>query len=200
MTIVHIDTEAIRIVPATGGITVWEIGMIVDGDEYLWQVRPDMHLADHTALKVGRFETRFVSFLRYHPSGTALCVEHPDADEEGGLISGQLFAKMIAELTAGADLWGSNPAFDIGHLDTLLGIYGIAPSWHYHPNDIPSMAAGWCAAKRIVPVSAKDDGRIRSDDWSRAIGINPDDYDRHTALGDCRWTLAQHNAMLGGGR
>lgn len=34
---------------------------------------------------------------------------------------------------------------------------------------------------------------------SAAVGVKADDYDRHTALGDCRWALAQLDAVMGGG-
>lgn len=36
----------------------------------------------------------------------------------------------------------------------------------------------------------------RSEDVSRALGINPDDYARHTALGDVRWAMAIYDAVI----
>lgn len=190
MTTAVVDVETINLHSFPGAITVWEIGLIVNGVEYHWQLEPDMGLADETALKVGRFEERL------HPDVRA--GRHGAIDvTTGGFVSIRTVAHDVAELTDGAELWGSNPAFDMRHLGELLAVYDIQPGWHYHPNDIPSVARGWCAAKGIRPVSAKGDGRIRSDDWSRAIGVDPDDYDRHTALGDCRWVLAQYELMLG---
>ena len=36
-----------------------------------------------------------------------------------------------------------------------------------------------------------------SDALSRAVGVNPDDFDRHTALGDARWAKAMYEAVMG---
>lgn len=37
-----------------------------------------------------------------------------------------------------------------------------------------------------------------SNDMSRAVGVEPDDFDRHTALGDARWAKAIYEAVMGG--
>lgn len=194
---VFIDTETTRLTPLAGVVTVWELALIVqrDGyfDEYLWRIRTERDCAEESALEVGKYWSRINPVIR---DGGAEVVE---LDPQDGRIvkplSGREFAAMIVELTSGADLWGSNPAFDMAHLGNLLDVYGEGPGWHYHPNDIPSMAAGWCAANGITPASARGDGRIRSDDWSRALGIDPDSFDRHSALGDARWCREQYRVM-----
>jgi hypothetical protein len=208
------DCETIRLAPVQGRVTVWEFGFISPLGEYLWQIRPDMSLKDETSLKVGRFAERFTKQLLDYCPGTAMRMIHPHKPAllaeshiqafkfRDALIAAKSFASEVADLAAGCHMWGSNPAFDVGHtpaghLTELLHAFGGEPTWHYHPDDIPSVARGWCAAKGITPVSARGDGKIRSDDWSRAIGINPDTYDRHTALGDCRWVQATWDAMLG---
>lgn len=33
---------------------------------------------------------------------------------------------------------------------------------------------------------------------SRAVGVNPDDFERHTAMGDVRWAMAIYDAVMGG--
>jgi len=208
---VDIDTETIRLAASPMAVTIWELGMIVDDREYLWQVRPNMALADEHALAVGRFKERFRQELLREPVGTGLRMVHPDRpamDNVGprragvpdeALMDPRDLVEEVWTLTGGlSQLWGSNPGFDMRHLTELLTRGDVRPDWHYHPNDLPSVARGWCAAKGIVPVSAKGDGRIRSDDWSRAIGVDPDSFDRHTALGDARWTRAMRLTMLGG--
>jgi hypothetical protein len=35
-----------------------------------------------------------------------------------------------------------------------------------------------------------------SNDLSRGLGIDPDAYERHTALGDARWVRDQYDAMM----
>ena len=37
-----------------------------------------------------------------------------------------------------------------------------------------------------------------SDEISRVVGVDPDDFDRHTALGDARWARAIYDAITGG--
>jgi len=196
VTTVFVDCETICLDAHPQIVTVWEIGLIrrtPTGDrEYLWQVSPDMSYANPEALRVGRFKERMAPEL-LQPSGKGLALGHGGTR---GLIPLWEVAGAIAELTDGADLWGSNPAFDMRHLTELLRVCECEPSWHYHPNDTPSVARGWCAAKGITPVSAKGDGRIRSDDWSRAIGVDPAEFDRHTALGDCQWVRAPYNRLM----
>jgi DNA polymerase III epsilon subunit-like protein len=101
-------------------------------------------------------------------------------------------AKRIHAITrTQAEIAGSNPAFDTEKLDLLLRGNGIVPDWHYHPLDVPAVAIGWLAARgELIPRPRK------SDALSRAVGVNPDHYQRHTALGDVLWCRALHDAML----
>lgn len=199
-TIVFVDVETTRLDPTPGVITTWEIALVARqpgttrGDlERLWQIRPDLTWADPVALDVGRYwERRELGDPL--PVGAAVAV-----DPESGHIRRTTVADVaatIVELTDGAEMWGSNPAFDMGHLRVTLAAAGLRPRWHHHPNDLPSVARGWCAARGVVPTSARGDGRFRSDDWSRAVGIDPDHYPRHTAIGDARWARDQYDAML----
>lgn len=101
-------------------------------------------------------------------------------------------AQTIHAITAGAVIAGSNPSFDIERLGLLLDRHGLTPAWHYHPLDIPSMVAGWMAAD--------NDGitlQWRSTVLSECTGVVPGEFERHTALGDTRWCLAQWKAMTG---
>jgi hypothetical protein len=58
------------------------------------------------------------------------------------------------------------------------------------------MAYGWLRAR------GEADGLswpLVSDEVSRAVGVHPDRFDRHSALGDCRWVLAQLDVITGSG-
>jgi hypothetical protein len=80
---------------------------------------------------------------------------------------------------------GSNPGFDMQRIEKMAYDNGIdPPPWHYHPEDVPTLARGWLNGKGIYPAPP-----WKSDLISQMIGIDPRNYDRHTALGDCTWTL-----------
>lgn len=97
-------------------------------------------------------------------------------------------AKRVQAITEGRpEVAGSNPAFDMDRLQILVKRHGLGePNWHYHPLDVPSLVRGYLRAAG-VPMSPP----YRSDQVSEALGIYPADYARHTAMGDCEWTLAQ---------
>jgi hypothetical protein len=65
--------------------------------------------------------------------------------------------------------------------------------------DVEALAAGYIAEKsapdeelRTVAVPPWD-----STDLSRAVGVEPREFDRHTALGDAKWARAIYDAVLG---
>jgi hypothetical protein len=39
-----------------------------------------------------------------------------------------------------------------------------------------------------------------SEALSRALGVDPDTFARHTAMGDVRWAMAIHDQVMGGAR
>lgn len=92
---------------------------------------------------------------------------------------------------------GSNARFDMDMLERLAAAHGVdAPGWHYHPNDVPNMVHGYLLGRGIAPAQP-----WRTDFMSQAIGIDPRDFDRHTALGDAQWCRAMWEAIgADGGR
>jgi hypothetical protein len=104
-------------------------------------------------------------------------------------------AREIHAITEGAIVAGSNPSFDMDRLGLLMDRFGITPGWHYHPLDVPSMAAGFVAHRKSFVVESKLDWK--SSAMSQRVGIDPGDFARHTALGDVQWCLAQWHAMNG---
>lgn len=108
---------------------------------------------------------------------------------------------------------GAVPDFDTTRIrHQLLRPNRIADPWHYHLIDVENLVVGWLHG---VAARAIDEARMRgeeplpglvdrpgppykSDELSRAVGVNPDDFERHTALGDALWVRAQYDAVMGG--
>lgn len=67
--------------------------------------------------------------------------------------------------------------------------------------DIENVAAGYirglhAARGTDMPVLPPYD----SNELSRAVNVNPDDFQRHTAMGDVQWVRAQWDAIMGGAK
>jgi len=111
---------------------------------------------------------------------------------------------LFSELTHGAHLVGAVVSFDEERLRRLLRANGECPMWHYHLADVEALAAGWIAGrpggtwvgKAAAPVDPTPPWR--SDDLSLDVGVDPDKFDRHTALGDARWAMAIYDAVMSG--
>lgn len=104
-------------------------------------------------------------------------------------------APRIAKIVAGkAVIAGSNPGFDMERLGDLLAEFDLEPDWHYHPLDVPGMVPSWLTARdgRTPPRPWKSDG------LSRLVGIDPDDYKRHTAMGDVEWCRDLYESITDG--
>jgi hypothetical protein len=68
----------------------------------------------------------------------------------------------------------------------------IPDPWHYHLIDVENLVAGYLAARgELIPPPWK------SDQLSAAVGVDPNDFGRHTAMGDVLWTRAQWDAVMG---
>lgn len=100
-------------------------------------------------------------------------------------------AAVIHGVTRGAHMVACNPVFDEPRLARLLRRNGIEPEWHYHPDDISSIAKGYLAARGELP-----DPPHKSEVLAEALGVVTADYARHTALGDVQWLVAQWDAVM----
>lgn len=97
----------------------------------------------------------------------------------------------IHAITKGAHIIGAVPSFDTERLAKLLRRNSIEPEWHYHLIDVENVVVGYLAGRsELIPPPWK------SDELSAAVGVNPDDYARHTAMGDVRWAMAQWDAVM----
>lgn len=100
-------------------------------------------------------------------------------------------ARTIHRITKGAHIVGAVPSFDTERLAKLLRRNGIEPEWHYHLIDVENIVVGYLAGRgELIPPPWK------SDQLSAAVGVNPDDYNRHTAMGDVLWSMSQWDAVM----
>ena len=197
--LVFLDTETTGLDPREH--EVWEIGAIVREDsatdeEFRWQIRPRVDDADPKALKIGRFHERFT--VPEFASAARVGAAGPWYFYKSIY---ELFSE-VADVLQGAHLVGAVPSFDDAFLKEAFRIHSLKVGWHYHLIDVEALAVGylhgrWAAAgaagQRDVSLPWK------SDDLSRALGVDPEQFDRHTALGDARWAKAIYDAVMGGG-
>lgn len=102
-------------------------------------------------------------------------------------------ATIIQRFTLGAHLVGANPAFDAEKLGILLRAYDLEPHWHYHLIDIEALILGY-----LTGAGATVNPPWKSEDLSKKIGVDPANFERHTALGDVAWVEAQWDVVFGG--
>jgi DNA polymerase III epsilon subunit-like protein len=199
MTVAFINTETTGLDPDRHEI--WEVGLILpDGTEREWQLPVDLSRADPMALNIGLFHER-----RAKSMGVAPGVLRNGVTTSTPSLA--VFATDFVDLTRGLHLVGAVVSFDTDRLWRLLRANGQCPMWHYHVIDVEALAAGWLKGRQAIgalypeTVRASDVigyGRPpwNSNDLSRAVGVNPEDFDRHTALGDARWAKAMYEAVM----
>ena len=168
----------------------WEIAVILrdeDGDEnHQWFVDIDdldLGNADLNSLKIGRFHDR-------HPqasgSGRTAIPVRPEVT----------VLEKVEAVTRGAVLVGAVPNFDSEVLGNRMRANGICPSWHYHLCDAETLAVGYLCHEagtlRLEDDITRDflEPPWDSEALSKAIGVDPAQFDRHTALGDAQWARA----------
>jgi DNA polymerase III epsilon subunit-like protein len=170
VTVAFVDTETTGLDPERHEI--WEVGLILpDGSEHSWQLPVDLSRADAIALNVGQFHER-----------------RKEAWKDGYTDADWLaeFSQRFVALTRGLHLAGCVVSFDAERLAKLLRANGECPMWHYHLIDSEALVAGLLG---IAPP-------WRSSDLSLAVGVDPEQFDRHSALGDARWAKAMYEAVM----
>lgn len=168
---------------------VWEIGLVLDVDgrvhnEWEFHLEPDLTRAASTAMRMNGFYDRAPGF---QVTGSP----PPRWDEPEGT------AQHLARTMRGAIPANCNVHFDLSFLTPFLLKHGMAPTWHYSPIDVKSMA--YVAMGETV----QPDGSL-----AHAFGastnrileffkIKSDGPDRHTALGDAKLARRLFYAVLG---
>lgn len=113
-------------------------------------------------------------------------------------------AELIHKFIAGRPhVVGAVPNFDTERISyQLLREAQLDNPWHYHLIDVENLIVGYLAGRAsrgdIDAGLALPDLPWSSDDLSLAVGVNPENYERHTAMGDVLWVKAQYDAVMGG--
>ncbi len=186
------------------GLETW-----VDSTWHVFVALPSMRTSDNFALQVGGFWDR-------HPTGRELSGKDL-IPSPVPLVSARAAARRIATLTHGAHIVGVNPTFDVEIFAAMLRAEGLTPQWDYHLEDLVAETAGFLRALLVVRAVGKDlpwpipsakvartDDELvdlvalpwKSDDLAAAVGVEPTaTSDRHTALGDARWTARWYDTL-----
>lgn len=112
--------------------------------------------------------------------------------ERYGLTEGAVMAStaaaavMLAGLLADFHLVGANPAYDAGVVGALLRDEGHAPHWHFRLVDVEALAMG--ALRLPAPKGLQAS--------ARALGIDFDPVDMHTAMGDAELARKIHDQII----
>lgn len=103
-------------------------------------------------------------------------------------------ACLIASFLSGRPhIIGAVPSFDTERIrHQLLRPFSIPDPWHYHLIDVENIVAGYLRGRNLLPAMP-----WKSDQLSLAAGVDPAEFDRHTAMGDVLWTRAQWDAVIG---
>jgi len=168
--VAFIDTETLGLDPDVHPI--WEIGLIVDGQAYEWQLpvtARELALADPRALEITHFEERYLPHKR---------IEKDEA------------MSMLARLTRGRHLVGAVPNFDEERLRRLMWRYEIDPGWHYHLIDVETLCVGVLTAQGLKVGLPWDSTKL-----SELMGVDRSGFLEHSALGDARWAKALYEAV-----
>jgi DNA polymerase III epsilon subunit-like protein len=192
-TLIFLDTETTSLNPWR---RVWELGAIIrriaapERRLHRFVAAEDLDLgrADLFSLNIGGYYSRY-------PSGRG----------DGSLPAGSELhseADMLAEfahLARGAHLVGNVVNFDADVLDQRMRAHGILPAWHYHLIDVEALAVGCLAGQIDHPVPSDPAQKLPwdSEEISKALGVDPSKYDRHTALGDAEWARDLYDAVMG---
>lgn len=195
---------------------IWEVALILRDSEgveveRVWQLPVDLGRADPMALGIGRWYERrwpwpaYDRLLLPNANDEKLAMGAVTASEPYVVPESRMgeWAALFAELTDGTHLVGAVISFDEERLRRLLRRHHACPTWHYHLVDVEALAAGWLGGRyEDERFAAPDDtGVIYRPPWnsaelSRAVGINPDRFDKHTALGDARWARAIYDVVM----
>lgn len=180
---------------------IWEIGSLsVDLTD--WTVKTDVVHVMHHRARVALMPEKFrLDHDKRYGRLTGVPVL---SKAEAGFHVNRLFAGHKVHLI------GCSPEFDTVRTRALLRAAdsrgGVNLPWHYHLQDLEQLVAGFLRAKALFGAVGLTERKYllqltsylpqQSDEMSRALGVEPDDFDRHTALGDCEWAWAQWQVMF----
>lgn len=175
--------------------------------------------------KTGEDDAQMHLFINHNPD--RMSVDLPEqfvadyekrwaqAQEQSRVTQPANAAALISAFFAGRPhVVGAVPNFDTERIARqLLRPRGYGEPWHYHLIDVENLIVGYLHG---VAARAIDEAKLRgeeplpflqarsmalpwkSDDLSRSVGVHPNDFERHTAMGDVLWVKAQYDAVTGG--
>ncbi|WP_214317103.1 hypothetical protein [Nonomuraea sediminis] len=215
---------------------LWEIGLITrdlqqpaaPDQEFWWQVRPDLSLADPNSLKVGRYYERSRVTTARIGMGKRLAPT-TNQPQSGGwtkaytgnpAAEGDFYMKETAEAIAaqlarrldGATIIANNPAFDQKFLAKFLRANGQILTAHHRMLNVRDMLIGY-----IYGRLAAYDGQVEEafeleaapyvEDWLQGatdspsweiVGVKQDPATKHTGPGDARVVRDVYDAIRSG--
>lgn len=193
-----LDVETTSLDDRNGAI--WEIGLIVRAGgadvEYWWQINANLEDADPQSLQIGH----------YYPRNQARRFAEAVSLDTGEATFGKCressfrsIARSCAELLNGAHVFGANPGFDYRFMRRFLADNRECWTAHYHLHNIRDIAAGFLIGRATSPLATVK--HLPSVPWKAReiyaeLGVNVDDFDLHTALGDARLVRAVHDAIF----
>jgi len=188
--IVFMDTETLGLDIAS---PVWEFAAVRRSDPDVQSESLHLFIRHHATPWLAEFHEEFAR--DYH-------ARYSDAESVSQLEA----AKQIAEFMEGRPhVVGAVPNFDTERIShQLLRPNRIPDPWHYHLIDVENLIVGFLAGRAreghmdsglALPLAGE---KWDSNDLSRAVGVDPEQFERHTAMGDVRWVMAQWDAVMGG--
>ena len=175
---------------------VWEAALLDpdSGEEHLWRIKPSLAVFDEKALEIGGFYDR----TRRMKDGGLRVVDLAgrDLSRPQPWTSARLLAPQLARLLARASVICAVPTFDRPFILALLKAHQEALTCHHRMRDIGSMAYGYLHGTGLAggETGGTDFG---TDDFAKLLGVDPAQFERHSALGDCRLVAAMLKVIEG---
>lgn len=193
--LVFLDTETTTL--ALKPSVIWEVAAKVwlpsgEFEEYHRFVQHDRDLLDLPPAFLADYEERYDRVNAIDPVLFAEEIE-------------DLFNRARSSTGEKPHLVGMVPDFDAYRIRAALErarllLPGQDAPWHHHLVDVEALTVGYLAANQRY---SGDPVRVphppwRSDDVSHAAGVDPADYERHTAMGDVLWAEALYRKVMFG--
>lgn len=161
--------------------------LLVDHDEQLCAELPEPFLSDH---------------MERWPLNDSGVTSRTDASS---LVTGFLRPTDGGDGSK-AHIVGAVPNFDTERLQRMCRERGVPWPAHHHLVDVENLTVGFLAAITSRPRLLSPD-RLPSlqppwdsNELSAAVGVDPEQFARHTAMGDAEWAMAIYDRVMGGTR
>lgn len=212
--LIFVDTETFGLNPDRH--MIWEVGVIRDDVEYLWQIRwpePVIRDADPEALRISGFDQRSIQRHGFPPAplgvdATVETIVLTPKERASGIIPWRKSAlltpaesvALFADLAEGRHIVGAVPSFDEERLRRMhVNVLGhpVRFPWHYHLVDVEALAVGALTTPGPDGMRYALELPWNSEELSRLVGVEPQ-QERHHALADARWARDIYMAVVMG--